>query len=67
VLEGHTKGVTSVAFDGSGKYLASGGSSNMTYHGGGCLFSVVLLLLMIFFVSFFHSLDGHMSYSDVLR
>ena len=30
VLEGHTKGVTSVAFDGSGKYIASGGASSMT-------------------------------------
>ena len=30
VLTGHTSGVTSVAFDGSGKYLASGGARGAT-------------------------------------
>ena len=30
VLTGHTDGVTSVAFDGSGKYLASGGARGAT-------------------------------------
>ena len=31
VLEGYTKGVTSVAFDGSGKYLASGGAIGVMF------------------------------------
>jgi hypothetical protein len=35
VLEGHTEGVESVAFDGSGKYLASGGARGETCDGGG--------------------------------
>jgi WD40 repeat protein len=30
VLKGHTERVTSVAFDGSGKYLASGGARGVT-------------------------------------
>ena len=30
VLTGHTKAVNSVAFDGSGKYLASGGARGAT-------------------------------------
>jgi WD40 repeat protein len=35
VLEGHTTGVWSVAFDVSGTYLASGGARGVTCDGGG--------------------------------
>jgi WD40 repeat protein len=35
VLEGHDRAVTSVAFDASGKYLASGRARGMTCVGGG--------------------------------
>ena len=35
VLKGHTSNVTSVAFDVSGKYLASGGTRGVTCDGGG--------------------------------
>jgi hypothetical protein len=34
VLEGHDRAVTSVAFDASGKYLASGRARGMTCDGG---------------------------------
>ena len=35
MLKGHTSRVTSVAFDVSGKYLASGGARGVTCDGGG--------------------------------
>ncbi len=35
VLSGHTSSVMYVAFDLSGKYLASGGARGVTYGGGG--------------------------------
>jgi hypothetical protein len=35
VLKGHTWRVTSVCFDASGKYLASGGAMGVTCDGGG--------------------------------
>ena len=35
VLKGHTSEVTSVCFDASGKYLASGGAMGVTCDGGG--------------------------------
>ena len=37
VLEGHLGRVTSVAFDGSGKYLASGGARGVTCDWGVCI------------------------------
>ena len=44
VLTGHTNGVTSVAFDGSGKYLASGGARGATSR------SIVDMLLKRYFL-----------------
>ena len=35
VLKGHTSEVTSICFDASGKYLASGGAMGVTCDGGG--------------------------------
>ena len=35
MLKGHTKEVSSVCFDASGKYLASGGAMGVTCDGGG--------------------------------